>query len=192
MGKHEDALRQMFVPPELVGDSTSDVLRENLFVMGKYLDQVDSSAFILLEDMFPDVTTLFLEDYERVYRLPSTGTDAERRAKIVAAHRARGGLSKEYFEDLGNDFGGGNYTVTITEGTSQYTGFIIHEFSPNTIPAGPATLLPGVISEPDEYNNSFYCITVTVTGIAGPDTELEDLFNRLKPAHTKFQYVYVP
>lgn len=189
MSRHESALRRMFIPKELIGDSTSDVLRENFYVMGKYLDETEDSGTLLIDDLFPDVTEFFLEDYERIYKLDSEGTDADRRSKIIAAHRARGGLSKEYFEALGDTFGGGNYTVVLTEGTGT-PGFIVHEFSSTTVPPGPATLLPGQIS--DSYASSFWEITVTVTGSSGPETNLENLFNRLKPAHCRYIYVYVP
>ena len=181
MGKYEDGMRRMFVPQELVGDSTSDVLRQNFYVMGKNLDDVEENADLLLKELFPDTTEHLLEDFERVYRTQDTGTLAERRSKVIAGHRARGGLSKVYFETLGDEFGGGNYTVVLTEGAG-LLGFIVHEFSPNTSPAGPATLLPGQLS--DSFGSSFYEITVTVTGVSGPEPELEDLRNiRRKVTH---------
>lgn len=184
MGRHESALRRLFVPQELVGDSTSDVLRQNFYVAGKNLDDTEDNATLLLEDMFPDVTQHFMGDYERVYRLQATGrTDTERRSRIVASHRNRGGLSKAYFEALGNKWGEGQYTVVLTEG-SGIPGFIVHSTTP------PATILPGQVST--THNQSVYLITVTVTGVSGPEEDLENMFNRLKGAHTRFTYIYIP
>lgn len=166
-------------------------LDENLFVIGRHLDLCENSAITLLREIFPDDTTetYILEQYERVYNLKSSGTTAERRNRIISAMRARGYLTKQYFEDIGNALGSGDYTVSISEG-SDAIGFIIHTYSPNTSPQGPATLLPGEL-----YNGPFidspYKITVTVTGAASAD-ELEAMYERLKPAWTDWTYTYVP
>ena len=103
--------------------------------------------------------------------------------------RARGGLTKAYFEGLGNDLGDGEYTVSIAEGTGSI-GFMIHTYSNNTSPRGPGTIIPGVL-EDAPFDASPYKITVTVTGAASaPD--LEKLYDRLKPEWTQFDYVYIP
>ena len=119
---------------------------------------------------------------------------------MIAAHRAHGGLSKDYFEALGNTMGGntyvdgtwsgGDYTVMIEQGTANVP-FVVHDYSPLTDPKGPATLLPGRVYN-DTTSAGPYEITVTITGSAGPEKELENKFNKLKPAHTVFYYTYVP
>ena len=165
-------------------------LRENFEVIGKHLDECEDSASLLLEELFPDETNLLLEDYERNYNLSNAGDVATRRNRIITAMRARGKLNKAYFEGLGNKLGDGSYTVSIAEGTDNI-GFIIHTYSKNTSPKGPATVLPGILEDPP-FDDNPYNITVTVTGVAGPETDLEKLYDRLKPAWTKFNYVYVP
>lgn len=188
--RHDEAMQRAFIPKNLIGDSTSDVLRENLNVIGKHLDECEDNGTLLMHDFFLDQCEYLLEDYERVFSLPGTGTDTQRQNKITTGLRARGGLSKQYFEDLGNKQGEGDYTVIITEGTGA-SGFIVHQYSPLTSPMGPATILPGAVYA-GPFDASYYVITVTITGIAGPDKELESMYERLKPAHTKWQYVYVP
>lgn len=164
-------------------------LDENLFVMGKHLDLCEDSAIKLLNDIFVDTTETLLSYYETTYNLDSSGTDDERKNRIISAMRARGRLYETYFEAIGNKLGEGNYTVAIAEGTGSI-GFMIHTYSPNTTPLGPATLLPGIL-EDAPFDASPYKITVTVTGVADAP-ELEALYARLKPAWTKWSYTYVP
>lgn len=200
---HENVLRQIFVPQNIIGDSTADICRENLRVIGNELDAVDSTAVILINDMYPTDSSSLLPNFETTFQLPkNVGSTAQRRARVLAAHRARGGLSKAYFEILGNTMAdntynsttgyweGGDYSVGITFGTNNL-GFMIHNYSPNTDPKGPATLLPGRIYN-DTTSDGPYKITVNVTGSSGPESDLENKFNKLKPAHTDMTYVYTP
>ncbi len=163
-------------------------IRDNMRIQGKYLDHAEDSSEAMYKDLYPDVSTEFLADWERVYNLKSTGTDAVRQARIQSAMNQRGGLSKAYFEKIGNLLGGGIYTVSIAEG-SDALPFIVAPYSPETDPQGPATLIPGAIT-PGGSNNCYY-ITVTVTG-SSSETELEDLYDRLKPPWTIWNYVYIP
>lgn len=170
--------------------SEMNVLDENLYIFGKHLDAAEDSANLLLEEAFADETDTLLEDFERVFNLSRANkTVTERRNSILSAMRARGNLDKNYFEDLGNTLGDGEYTVSIAEG-SDNIGFIVHTYSENTTPRGPGTVLPGRLEDAPFADNP-YNITVTVTGVASAD-ELEALFNRLKPAWTQFNYTYVP
>jgi uncharacterized protein YmfQ (DUF2313 family) len=157
-------------------------LKENLHVIGKHLDLVEDNIKWLLEEVFPDKTALLLGEFERLYNLANTGTITVRQNRIISAMRARGGLSKAYFEGIGNTLGSGNYTVSLAEGTDSI-GFRIHQYSRNTSPKGPGTIIPGLVTSPPFTDNPF-CITATITGSADPETELENLYNRLKPAWT--------
>jgi uncharacterized protein YmfQ (DUF2313 family) len=164
--------------------------KENLWVIGKNLDLTEDNAGTLLEEVFPDTSDNLLEAYETTYDLNKTGNTVERRNRILMAMRRRGGLSKTYFENMGNLLGLGYYTVVVTEGTGNLP-FVIHDYSPISSPSGPATLLPGRLYDPP-YTDTPYDIVVTVTGVAGPEAELETLFSRLKPAWTTMSFVYVP
>ena len=172
-----------------------NVLNQNLAVIGWNLDNCEESAATLLFELFPDTvfSESIIEAFETTFDLKATGDYSARRNAIIAAHRARGGLSKAYFEDLGNTLGLKQvdpYTVTLTSGTGNLP-FVIATYSPNTSPQGPATVLPGMITDPP-WGESQYTITVIVTGSAGIETELEKLFDRLVPAHCVFEYTYVP
>lgn len=161
----------------------------NFAIIGKNLDICEDAATALRLDLFADVTTEFLADYERVYRLSNSGTDAQRRNRIVSAMRQRGGLSKTYFEAIGNKLGEGVYTIVITEGVGLFP-FIVAPYGPASSPSGTATLIPGEVNNGNNLSTC-YDITVTVTGSAS-EPELEKLLNRLRPAWTTFYYVYVP
>ena len=164
-------------------------LRENFAVIGKNLDMCEDGITQLLVNLFADVTVDFLTDYERVYNLASSGTTAQRQNRIISAMRQRGGLSKAYFENIGNKLGDGFYTVVITEGTGGFP-FTVAPYSPTSSPTGVATLIPGEVNN-NTGDGSYYHITVTVTGSAS-EPELEKLYNRLKPAWTIWNFVYVP
>ena len=161
-----------------------NVLDENLYIFGKYMDQVEDDGNLLLREIFPDVTNLFLIDYERIFNLsPVDLTVPQRRNQIISAMRQRGGLSKAYFEGIGNALGDGEFAVVLTEG-SDNIGFTIHTIE------SLATALPAKLYDAP-FSDGPYNITVTVTGVSA-SVKLEAMFNRLKPAHTNFDYVYVP
>ena len=165
-------------------------MRENFQILGKYMDVAEAASLELLLDLYPDVTENFLADYERVYGTSNAGTDTQRKNRVISAMRQRGGLTKEYFEAIGNKMGAGDYTVSISQGTSAI-GFIVAPLGEYDSPPGPATSIPGEIA-PVTASGSPYYITVIVTGTAGPEPELEKLYERLKPAWTIWTFIYVP
>jgi len=180
--RHEYAMRKL---SPLVSLKDDPIFIDNFEVQGKHLDDCEDSGYELLDELFPSTATLLLSLYETAYNLKQqTGdTTTIRRNRILAAMRARGGLTKEYFEDLGNSLGDGDYTVSISQGSGDI-GFLIHTSSP------PATKLPAMLRD-GPFDVSPYMITVTVTGTAAaPD--LEKLYERLKPAWTKWEYTYIP
>jgi len=189
--RHERAQRRMWPLKSLI-DASTDLMRENMLVIGAHLDATEDYGAYLLDQLFPDTIGEedIIQSFERVYDLSNAGTDEQRKDRIIAAHRQRGGLSKAYFEEIGDNLGSGDYTVSIAEGTDNLP-FIIHTYSPTSSPVGPATLLPGKLYD-GPFTDTCYNITCTVTGSAGPETALELMYDRLKPPWTSFSYVYVP
>jgi len=164
-------------------------MQENFAVIGEHLDMTEDAADELLVNLFPDVTVDFLEEYEKEYNLVSTGTNQQRQNRILSAMRQRGGLSKAYFENIGNVLGAGQYTVVITEGSGVFP-FIVAPYSSNTSPTGTATLIPGEVTSGNGLDTCYH-ITCTVTGVASAP-ELEKLYLRLQPAWTVWSFVYIP
>lgn len=168
----------------------SDVYRQNLEVIGQNLDDKETVAATLLDECFPDETTELITWFERIYQTDPSGTLAARRAEVIAAIRNRGGLTETYLEGLGNALGGGVFTVDI-QASAGNLPFVVHTYSPNTSPQGPATVLPGALYNPP-FTVHPHLLEVIVTGSAGPETALEILFERIKPAWIDFYYTYVP
>lgn len=105
---HKDALKLLF-PIELQGDFEKDIELE-----GEYLDNAQSRAEQLMEEMFPDAAYELLRDWERVCGLVPGADDPMllRRDKVIKKLRELGGLSRAYFINLASSLG---YTITIEE-----------------------------------------------------------------------------
>jgi len=144
--RHELAMRKLSPLDRLKDDP---IFIENFEVQGRHLDLCEDSGTTLLNELFADTTEVLLSYFETTYALVVGPSDSVilRRNRIIAAMRARGGLPKQYFEDLGNKLGGSVYTVSITEGTGAI-GFLVHTYSKYTSPLGPGTIIPGVIETP--------------------------------------------
>ena len=169
-------------------------VRDNAYVLGRAFDRVEDDIILLLnQEIFPDTAVGLLEIWEEAYntkRGDGRSLD-QRRNRVLAAIRATGGMSEEYFLGLGNTLGEGRYTITITQPAGLAGSlFIIHQYSPTTDPPGPATPLPGLLYE-DSTSLAFNWV-VNVNGVAGPEQDLEDMFNRLKPVWSKLTFIYTP
>jgi uncharacterized protein YmfQ (DUF2313 family) len=105
---HKDALKLLF-PIELQGDFEKDVELE-----GKHLDNAQSRAEQLLNEMFPYQSYELLPDWERVCGLTPGADDPLqlRRDRVIRKLRELGGLSRDYFIKLAEALGS---TITIEE-----------------------------------------------------------------------------
>lgn len=71
----------------------------------------EDAAFIFVEDIYPDTTTDFLEDWERILNLPDEcdpdedQTIAERRERVVQVLTTRGGQNEAFYKELASRFG---------------------------------------------------------------------------------------
>lgn len=79
--------------------------------------RLDANAVLLLNESYPDTTTILLPNWERVAGLPDDcsvlgDTYEVRRLNLTAKLTSRGGQSKDYFIEVAASLG---YTVTITE-----------------------------------------------------------------------------
>jgi uncharacterized protein YmfQ (DUF2313 family) len=166
--KHRDVLRLLF-PLDLGG-----VHAEETEVDGANLDDAAASAATLLRESFPDVSSLFLADFERVLaRAPKQDEPTQvRRRHILQKIRSVGGLSRQYFIDLAATLG---WTITITE-QSLFVWQVNVPPAQTTIPTH-FTVGRSAVGEP--------LILYT------PATELEEIFEDLKPAHTQVTFNYL-
>lgn len=79
--------------------------------------RADGAAVELLQEAFPDTTSLLLPNWERIMGLPDVFSDPdatidERRSVVLTKIRARGGQSADYLSDVVQDLG---YVNSITE-----------------------------------------------------------------------------
>ena len=176
---HYYALKKIFPIQDLQG-----TLDDDLTIEGKYLDQVfyqDQNS--LSTAIFPDGATTgdLLGDWDRIFSLPATGTDAEQQGAVIAAEQAlinkNGKLNPAYFIQMGVDLG---YTdVTIHEGLGD-------QFICATAP--DESHLPHAV-----YTYS-WSWTWTITSAMIPAglarTQWEDMVTKAAPAFTKIIFQY--
>jgi uncharacterized protein YmfQ (DUF2313 family) len=199
---HADVLKLLFPLKDLGG-----VFNDDIAIEGKHLDALKTSADNLLLEAFPDTATLTLSDWERNYQIivPAGVSIAQRQRAVVQRRRMRGGLSRRYFVALAAAVG---YTITIEEIPSNGLGggatdkyvWRIHvglaemptttEFTAGDSGAGE------LLTDWDQLGKTTSFFTAGDSG-AGElltdwpdDRNLEELFNNLKPAHTRIIFVY--
>lgn len=159
--QHSDTLKLLF-PAELVG-----VFNDDIALSGKQLDAAQTSADGLLLEMYPDRASDRIADWERVCGLtPATGATLQTRQNTVLRKlRERGGMSRTYFIALAAVLG---HTITIDE------------------------LLPFMAgwSRADDHIYVEGVRWIWQVNVASTATELEALFEELKPAHTAVIFNY--
>ena len=173
---HADALTLLF-PTEISG-----VFRDDTALEGLHLDAAETSAELLLKEMFPDLAETLLMDWERVCGLYPGETDTvqARRDAVMRRLRERGGLSRQYFIDLAATYG---WTITIDEfaafraginrcGDALYQEEVIWIWRVN-VPARAVYRFRAGTSAAGERLNWWI-----------QETVLEELLEDLKPAHT--------
>lgn len=164
---HEDALKKI-IPFSLGGFWDDD-----LEIEGEHLDTVRDVATTLLVEFFGDSVTLeTISEWERVYDIVPESTDTlqDRQNILVARISDQGGQSRQYYIDLMTGFG---ETASITEAVAFRAGF-------------------SVAGDPVYDLGQNFVWTLTFTGWTGNTRQavVEDLINKLKPAHTQALFVY--
>jgi uncharacterized protein YmfQ (DUF2313 family) len=79
--------------------------------------RIDAMGVLLIDESFPDTTTLLLENWERVLGLPDECSElgestAIRRLNVLSKIASRGGQTPQYYINIAAGLG---YTITITE-----------------------------------------------------------------------------
>ena len=104
-------LIQRSLPPEAY-DTTEPMISAEITADGNALDAAMLSAEGLLQEFDPATIYSLLPDYERVYKLSSSGLSLEqRRAQLEAKMVERGGQSRGYFLDIATRYGFPNATI---------------------------------------------------------------------------------
>ncbi len=187
--RHADLLKTLLPPVSY--DLAGPEISAQLDAEGSALDDAWATALRVLAAITPDGDAQLLPDWERVYGLPDAcladveSSVSSRIAAVIDKIRRGGGLSRQFFIDLAAALG---YAITITE------------FSPHTV-ISPVTY-------PLYDIDSQYYWQVTMSSATPPRLRtvidsvttpfvvyqtglLECLLQKLKPAHTELQFVYV-
>lgn len=142
----------------------NSTLGKTLHALADELARVDGRVTDLLDEIIPDQTSELLAQWERICGV--AGAQA-----VLAQLAAQGGASPAYFIALADLLG---LTVTIDD---DLTGLLA-----NFTCVSPCNaLLQG-------YNKRYWW-EVSIPA-AGPEPELEALFIKLKPAHTRVDFSY--
>jgi len=166
------ALRQLSPPGIAFGDEEGrwDDLLEAL---AQELGRADASAANMIAEMDPRTADETIAAWEYMLGLEAGSLSlALRREQAHAALIATGGQSPAYFVELAAALG---MTITITSPVSV-------GWSPSSPPCAPLYSV---------YARFVWLVTGPVGASAGRRQMMEDLFNRLKPAHTVVAFEYV-
>ena len=179
---NRDVLKLLF-PAEIVGGFDADIELE-----GKQLDNAQASAERLLWEYFPDNALDLLGAWERVCGLvPAADAPLQmRRNAVIKKLQALGGLSKAYFIGLAASLG---WTITIDEFLPFMSGW---NRAGDTLYEA-AVLWIWRVNVPGQAVYSFRAgVSAGGERLAWwiPNTDLEEMFNDLKPAHTAVIYNY--
>ena len=163
------ALLQMLSTLELNG-----VFMDDLTIEGAALDTLVTSADALLDEMYPDTTSLMIDRWEARLGIATVATDSLqiRRNRVVAKWRSRGGLSVPFFLQLGADLG---YTISIEEcvgGNPNVWRVVVSGQATYQFTAGESAAGDSLLSW-------------------DPADALEGMFNDLKPATSRIIFEYL-
>lgn len=179
---HRDILKRLF-PIDLAGAFDGDTEVE-----GAQLDAAQARAEQLLREEYPDLSVELLPAWERVCGLIPGAEDTikSRQDRVIRKLRERGGLSREYFIALAAAMG---WTITIEE---------LQPFMSGIGRAGDVLYVPGVrfiwrvsiSGQPLYYFRSGQSAAGERLLWWPLATELENLLQDLKPAHTYIIFDY--
>ncbi|ATF92422.1 Uncharacterized protein conserved in bacteria (DUF2313) [Cedecea neteri] len=148
-------------------------LRAELQADARLLALAEQTVSDLLSAIDPLTATNTLPDWERVYALIPGENDTlqQRRDRVMAALAETGGLSRAYFINLAAAMG---YTITIDEPDTPMWRWLVNV---QGSPEKSYYFRVGESSVGDRLEES-------------GDPKLEEMFRRLKPAHTECVFKY--
>ena len=181
--RHEMVLRSLL--PIFIGGADPEILS----VDAQFLDSIQDRFDSLVQEISVS-TTSFLERLEAIYGLVSSGTDLERRGRIIAAMRASGGISMAFFLQLATSIG---YTVSIDRGVAPFrsgisrSGDSVREVNSYSIAAPPgwSTSSQGPWC-PDVW---IWTVHLTNLGANSDSMRLKSAFLALRPAATSIRWI---
>jgi uncharacterized protein YmfQ (DUF2313 family) len=172
-------LKALLPPGVLWSTEAASALSKLLLGIADELARIDGRAADLLEEWDPRTADETLEDWERVLGITpgESDTEAARRLAITAKVIARGGSTPYYFMQLAVALG---FVVGLATFTSDpHIWKLEVNLATSTSPFALRT--QAFRTGASRCGDRLRSWTIP---------ELEDLINRLKPAHTKARFIY--
>jgi uncharacterized protein YmfQ (DUF2313 family) len=172
-------LKALLPPGRLWSVEAGAELSKLLLGIAEELARIDGRAADLLNEWDPRTADETLEDWERVLGITpgASDTEAARRLAITAKVIARGGSTPFYFVQLASALGFAVGLATFT--SSPHIWKLTINLANSTSPFGLRTqVFRAGASRAGDRLRSW-----TIP-------ELENLINRLKPAHTRARFIY--
>jgi len=185
--RHEAVLRALLPVP--MGGADPAILSAEAGL----LDAAQDHLAEVFGDVFVSSTTQ-LARFETVYGLSGEGDISTRRARILAAMAATGGLSRQHFIDVASSLG---YTITIARGVTPFRAGInaagdqvkdVNSLSPTPPIQDPPGWDPS-ISGPYCPDLWVWTVTVTSLGSNSDSGALKTKFLSLRPADTSIRWI---
>jgi len=165
--------------------------RKLLIALALEIGHIEGLIEILVDDYYPWVTELLLENWEQTLGIPDkcfktkNETLLQRRKQIIAKLALMNIITRQQFIDLAAFFG---FTVEISGGA-------VHSIFPLTFPiifsesakAARFTMIVKFIGEP---NPNVFPYTFPIKFIGDPSDFIRCLFTRLKPAYCAIKFLY--
>lgn len=165
------------MPVELSG-----VHEQDLAIEGGHLDEALDRAAALLEQIFPDTADELIPDWERLCGITPGASDTLqlRRTRVVARLKEQGRLDRQYYIDIAAALG---VEITIDELAAGEEGY------------GPEGIFVWRVTAIDlDHEIIYFRAGESVAGdhlMTWRDViDIEELFERLKPAHTLCLYAH--
>lgn len=193
-----DFLLSLLPPGQMANDADSNWAK--IFTpYAKELARLDGRARGLLKEADPRTTSELFSEWESFAGLPDICTPddlsyTERRDRLIQKLKTAGGQSRAYFIALAETLG---YTITITEYRPFTCGVdqcIAADSAVYVTITNPEDRFVWDVSVDGPRATWFHCgesecgvdpmLKLTVAN------DLECIFNRLKPAHTKLNFIY--
>lgn len=181
-------LLKILLPFNTYSDSSQSEVLKDISAHVEGLKKSEENADALFNEIFPDISKTLIPSWEKLCGLTVGAKDIIqlRRDRVITKLREKGGCSIEYFTALALMFG---YTITIEELKPFMAGW---GRAGDTLYAEESIFIwsVNILNSPNYYFRAGQSVAGERLAWWNTQLNLEDLFNKLKQAHTYVTFVY--
>lgn len=166
---HLPALLRM-IPIGPLSHEEDTVARSRLAAVGTGLDECETVRAAVLVEARPQGADVLLSTWERLYKIPSTGTTPDRLQRLLARVRLVPDFRPATIEARAEDYAGIDYTLLEPTGFRCDDADSLCDTSTDVVDGGLTFILDGAWADAD------------AAGV--PRVGLQALIDTIKPAHT--------